>query len=103
MFYEPLQVYNLWRMHYCNTQREQFTQPDCGRLIDTVIQAFHHHLIKVWEIDDGDWVPEWITIYEARRNSILIKCGCTKNCSSHCSCQRADLLCTELCKCKCEV
>ena len=56
-----------------------------------------------WKKEDGAWVPEWITICEAGSSSILIKCGCKGICSSHCSCQRADLQCTELCKCKCEV
>ena len=54
-----------------------------------------------WECEGEKWIPIWITIPEAAKCTMeLVKCVCTGNCTS-CSCGKADLECTLLCKCNC--
>ena len=49
--------------------------------------------------EDGN--PYWTDLPEASRGvRMLLKCGCQKGCKKQCTCVRATLLCTELCKCK---
>ena len=52
--------------------------------------------------EDEQWQPLWTTLTELSKDcSLLIKCGCNpqKGCKSHCSCVKADLPCTAMCKC----
>ena len=47
------------------------------------------------------WVPVWITIPEVSRSCReLLKCTCKGDCSN-CTCGKADLDCSPLCKCSC--
>ena len=42
----------------------------------------------------------WETLLEASQAcNELMKCGCESQCAGHCSCIKANLPCTELCKC----
>ena len=54
-----------------------------------------------WE-DAGDvWVPFWTSLEcasTAMRNE-LIRCSCTVRCTGNCSCTKAGLRCTSLCRC----
>jgi len=55
-----------------------------------------------WKLNNGMPVPHWTELPEA--SSVvreLVKCGCNpvKGCSGRCNCLKADLMCTELCKC----
>ena len=57
-----------------------------------------------WVKDDtGCWQPLWTTLPPAVKSCRqLIKCGCKKECKSHCRCTKASLNCTALCSCQCE-
>ena len=53
-----------------------------------------------WKLCDGKFVPLWMTQREASKECReLVKCSCKKLCSGRCRCKRAELPCTELCKC----
>ena len=55
-----------------------------------------------WRDESGKWVPLWMTIPEVSKcTSELIKCNCKGNCLS-CSCGKANLDCTIMCKCNCQ-
>ena len=48
----------------------------------------------------GVWEPLWSTLPEASKAcQELIKCGCKSRCKGGCSCVKAGLKCTSLCKC----
>ena len=54
-----------------------------------------------WSKVADSWVPVWITIPEVSRScSELLKCTCKGDCSN-CTCGKADLDCSPLCKCSC--
>ena len=47
------------------------------------------------------WKPHWTDLPEAATSStMLVKCGCVKGCNYRCKCQKLNLQCTQLCKCK---
>ena len=48
------------------------------------------------------WVPNWMTQSGASKECReFVKCGCTTNCNTKCTCKGADLKCTLFGKCKC--
>ena len=54
-----------------------------------------------WQKVDDCWVPIWLTIPEVSKSCReLFKCACKAKCS-RCKCAKANLVCTDLCKCKC--
>jgi len=54
-----------------------------------------------WTKVSESWVPVWMTIPEVSRSCReLIKCSCKGDCSN-CTCGKANLDCSPLCKCKC--
>ena len=56
-----------------------------------------------WTKSEGSWTPVWKTIPEVSRVCReLIKCSCKKGCV-RCKCAKANLECTALCNCKCNV
>ena len=53
-----------------------------------------------WVSDGGEWRPFWMTLQEITKScQQLVKCGCKKGCRGGCSCRKASLRCTALCKC----
>ena len=55
-----------------------------------------------WKLINGQFTPHWSDIPEAAiAIRELIKCGCNpeKGCKGKCKCLRAELQCTQLCKC----
>ncbi|KAG5895563.1 hypothetical protein JTB14_002926 [Gonioctena quinquepunctata] len=49
------------------------------------------------------WVPVWMTIPEVSRSCReFIECSCKGDCSN-CKCGKANLDCSPLCKCKCNL
>ena len=54
-----------------------------------------------WSKVADSWVPVWIRIPEISRSCReLLKCTCKGDCSN-CTCGKADLDCSPLCKCSC--
>ena len=48
----------------------------------------------------GSWEPVWSLLPETSKAcQELIKCSCNQSCDGRCSCQRAALPCTALCRC----
>lgn len=48
----------------------------------------------------GKWEPVWTDLPEATKACReLLRCGCVKGCRSSCTCTKAALACTALCKC----
>ena len=57
-----------------------------------------------WRKTDWMFKPVWMTIPEASHVCReFIKCSCQKGCSVLCTCIKAQLSCTDLCKCKCRI
>jgi hypothetical protein len=54
-----------------------------------------------WEIRDGELRHHWMTTNVAPDQLLeFVNCGCKKGCNTQrCSCLKAALRCTELCKC----
>lgn len=53
------------------------------------------------KVNDGLYVPEWITIPEAAKAcDELIRCGCKMGCKKGCKCKKSNLPCTDLCICE---
>ena len=53
-----------------------------------------------WVLKEGRYQPLWMTQREASNECReLIKCGCKKRCTGRCRCKKADLPCSEHCKC----
>lgn len=53
-----------------------------------------------WTLSEGKYIPCWITgpeIFKATEQ--LVKCGCLLGCNNRCSCNKANLPCTSMCKC----
>lgn len=51
----------------------------------------------------GSWIPIWITLPEVSKACReLIKCTCKGTCT-RCTCGKANLECSDLCKCGCNV
>lgn len=56
-----------------------------------------------WNKVSEPWVPVWMTIPEVSRSCReLIKCFCKGDCKN-CKCGKANLDCSPLCKCKCNL
>jgi hypothetical protein len=54
-----------------------------------------------WLKEDDGWLPIWITLPEISQSCReLVKCSCKGNCSS-CSCGKANIDCSPLCRCSC--
>ena len=53
-----------------------------------------------WTLDGGLWRPFWTTLPDVMGScQELVRCGCKKGCRRQCSCIKASLRCTALCKC----
>ena len=53
-----------------------------------------------WTLDGGLWMPFWTTLPDVMGScQELVRCGCKKGCRRQCSCVKASLRCTALCKC----
>lgn len=53
-----------------------------------------------WKDSGLRYEPLWMTQNEVSKECReLIKCGCKIKCTARCSCKKANLPCTELCKC----
>ena len=53
-----------------------------------------------WTLDGGLWRPHWTSLPDVMGScQELVRCGCKKGCRWQCSCVKASLCCTALCKC----
>ena len=53
-----------------------------------------------WKLNGGTFYPLWTELPAASQACReLVKCACKKSCTAHCSCYKAELLCSELCSC----
>ena len=51
-----------------------------------------------WELREAVMYPT--KNYYFIPEDLLNICGCTINCTGHCSCKKCDIMCTEYCYCK---
>lgn len=53
-----------------------------------------------WTLDGSLWRPFWTTLPDVMGScQELVRCGCKKGCRRQCSCVKAFLRCTALCRC----
>ena len=77
-----------------------------GPLVLMLSRTSPHHCSPAefaWTKVGSAWVPVWLTVPElSKACRELIKCSCKGDCSS-CKCGKAQLKCSPLCKCKCNL
>ena len=53
-----------------------------------------------WTLESSLWRPYWTALPDVMSScQELVRCGCKKGCRRQCSCVKASLCCTALCKC----
>ena len=83
-------------IHSSNLQRCFFIIRRAINLLDSQFET--DPLEFGWPEVDGYIVPDKQLL--PLPNFYLVRCGCTKKCTGHCSCARQDVACTQFCKCK---
>ena len=57
-----------------------------------------------WGSENANWVPHWMTQSAAPQACLdLARCKCKKRACNNCNCNIANLPCTYLCNCTCEL
>ena len=106
-----------WWLFKKKQAKSERLPPTSGALRQAILRAQHqaivwHHDITAcpvipspgdyeWQLENNEWAPVKTTELPAPESVLhLIKCSCNQQCQTdRCSCRKANLKCTDMCKC----